>query len=450
MLDSDQDLREATSEDANYHRLAHASLLLLAGDRAGYQQFCRDNAKRFGKSDDPMTVHVLDRMCVLAPGALADAAEPVKQAEHVLAAKPIDLVNWPGAVRYALGAARYRAGQYQEAVRSCQESGQRYSRWTGTYLNWPILVLALHQQGQSQEARNRWLYGASQWLEQKTQGRAKDDLSPPANVNAVNWLEFQVLYREAEGVLNAPHRREAEAALSQQKWADALPHLDALLAKDPDFRPDREDRGACLAWLGRWDKAVADFARMVEQQPDDPYGWYYLAAARLGAGDRNGSQKTAAEMQTKWKGTTDVKTASRLMYTVLTSPPPDWDAAALLGVAQTASTDWQGNIRVVAALLVRAGKDAEALERFEGNKNYQPRAWDWLFQAMAHIRLGHIKTARECLKKADEWAASANRQGQEPDTIRASWDGWYEPVETKELRRQVEDLLKAARDDVGK
>ena len=66
-------------------------------------------------------------------------------------------------------------------------------------LNWLWLALAHQRLGKSEEAR-RWLDKATAWLDQYRDGmpdRADDELG----LHLHNWLEAQVLRREAETLL---------------------------------------------------------------------------------------------------------------------------------------------------------------------------------------------------------------------------------------------------------
>jgi len=447
LLEIDPDLRQSSQVDAHSHRLAHACLQLLAGDREGYRRSCREEAERFGQAKEATSLHLVDRLCVLSPGALADVGQPVRLGEQALAGKLPDDLSWPAAVRYAIGAAHYRAGQFERAAHYCRESADSYPGWQGTFLNWPVLALAEHHQGRPQEAR-KWLDKTTAWVRDKTHGRAKDDLRPPAQADALNWLELQVLLKEAEAVLNAPHRREAEEAVRRQQWGQAVTFLDRLLAVDPGFWPDRRARAECLAHLERWAEAVPEFAKVHEQTPDDPLNWYYLAVAQLGAGNLDGYRRTCADMLNKFDKTENRTAASRVLYARVVVSDPDVDAEQLVRLAETAAPEWKGNVRILGAALYRAKKYDAAVQRFdEAGKEIVLRGWDQLFLAMAHHRLGHAGEAKQHLERAVTWIEAADRKETDPDVAtRVTWVGWYERVEVRELRRQAEALLKGAGD----
>jgi hypothetical protein len=68
-------------------------------------------------------------------------------------------------------------------------------------LNWLVLAMASHRLGQPREAR-QWLEKADQWREQLPRGKGGGAISPPGLAGA-DWVEFHVLYREAEALLKA-------------------------------------------------------------------------------------------------------------------------------------------------------------------------------------------------------------------------------------------------------
>ena len=79
----------------------------------------------------------------------------------------------------------------------------------------------------------------------------------------------------------------------------------------------------------------------------------------------------------------------------------------------------------------------ESLDLKRGKE--QKRTWDWFFKAMNHFKLGDAEQARRCLDAGIEWLEEQNRA--DPDSLR-SW-GWTEQVESEQLRREAEELIKA-------
>jgi tetratricopeptide (TPR) repeat protein len=204
--------------------------------------------------------------------------------------------------------------------------------------------------------------------------------------------------------------------------AAALPGLDF---DDPKFRLDRAE---LRVRFGQYGKAAADYAHAIESQLDDTHLWYSLGIAYLAAADWPHYRATCAAMVDRFGDTTDGEVARRILYTCLPGAGAVPDPARLLDLAKVGA-EWRCDRRVVGAALYRTGKYAESVASFEeAAQDVSPRAWDWLFLAMAHHRLGHTTTAHECLAKGVEW----QRQNSVP---------WTERMETECLRKEAEELL---------
>ena len=140
------------------------------------------------------------RACTLAPDAVAEASLPGRLAESELKAS--------GRQFWSLteqGALHYRAGRFPEAVALFEESLRADPKPGKAVLNWLWLALAQHRLGRTEEAR-RWLDRAAAWLDQYRDGmpdRAEGDLG----LHLHNWLEAQVLRREAEALIRPEEKR---------------------------------------------------------------------------------------------------------------------------------------------------------------------------------------------------------------------------------------------------
>src|SRR5262249_7476718 len=129
----------------------HACLRLIVGDRAGYLSFVQDICLREGRTSNPVVAYVLARSCI-------QSAEPGVQPDQVVRWAE-QAVNHERSAWYlrTLGAAYYRAGQFDQAVRTLDESNQAYT--TGVAAtdveleNGPWLALAQMRLGRSSEAR---------------------------------------------------------------------------------------------------------------------------------------------------------------------------------------------------------------------------------------------------------------------------------------------------------
>jgi tetratricopeptide (TPR) repeat protein len=163
-------------------RFPHIRSLLAAGDSAGVRHACDDLLKRFGTHLEPGLVW----SCVLTPDAVGDHEALVRLAEPALASHPevgrerSDVVN-------TLGAAMYRAGRFEEAVRRLDESIETRGDG-GDPRGFAFLVMAHHRLGHHDEAR-RWLDKLVAYQPREGPDFSWDD------------VEIRILRREAESLI---------------------------------------------------------------------------------------------------------------------------------------------------------------------------------------------------------------------------------------------------------
>jgi WD40 repeat protein/tetratricopeptide (TPR) repeat protein/predicted Ser/Thr protein kinase len=145
----------------------HALLRLHFGDLEGYRRACAGILERFGDAEDPDTIKLVAQTCVLAPDAVADLPRPVQLAERLAA----DHSNEPQYL-FELGAALYRAGRFEAAVRQLDKAskardslGKRGDAPDSPPYEWLFLAMANQRLGQPGAAR-QWLDRAVRWLDE--------------------------------------------------------------------------------------------------------------------------------------------------------------------------------------------------------------------------------------------------------------------------------------------
>jgi serine/threonine-protein kinase len=189
--------REAT--DGGHFWFEYAAVLLLSGDRTGYEKACAHLVERYGKAPGLRAYHVA-RACTLAPDAVVEPSLPGRLAEKELqgSAKQFWSLTEQGALAY-------RAGRFQEAVPRFEQSLKADPMPGRAVLNWLWLALANQRLGAAEEAR-RWLGKATAWLDQYRDGmpaRAEAEVG----LHLHNWLEAHVLRREAEALIRPAEKR---------------------------------------------------------------------------------------------------------------------------------------------------------------------------------------------------------------------------------------------------
>jgi tetratricopeptide (TPR) repeat protein len=149
-----------------YPRFYQAMAYLGAGDLEAHRRECAGLVERFGKTTDQMVAIRVLYACVMAPGAVADPAALVGLAEATAAGS--------GGLDRLLGAAHYRAGNSEAAVRHFE----RLAR-VGELQAWDFYFLALaHQRlGHAEDAR-RWLDRGARWADAANRQEAEGKRSP--------------------------------------------------------------------------------------------------------------------------------------------------------------------------------------------------------------------------------------------------------------------------------
>jgi len=172
----------------------YAAVLLLSGDEPGYRQHCAAMLERSGQPG--VRPYHAARACTLAPDSVQDAALP--------ATKAADELKQFGSQFWSLteqGVLAYRTGRYDEAAAFLEQSLKADAKPGRAVLNWLWLSLVEHRRGNPAEART-WFEKAATFFEQYPEYRPglDDDRTGPG-LHLHNWLEVQVLRREAESLL---------------------------------------------------------------------------------------------------------------------------------------------------------------------------------------------------------------------------------------------------------
>jgi WD40 repeat protein len=174
------------------HRYFLGVVFLARGQPAAYRRVCRQTVEDFAASDDPQQLDALAWLTRLRPDALPEPQQLVAVAEKVVAAYP---KKW--FAREGLGAAHYRAGQWEKAVaeldQACALQGSG-----GSVQSKFFLAMAHYRLGHAEQAKT-WLQDAVRSLEQQT-----TPTSGPKGRSPLRWqgrVECEILRREAEALL---------------------------------------------------------------------------------------------------------------------------------------------------------------------------------------------------------------------------------------------------------
>jgi WD40 repeat protein/serine/threonine protein kinase/tetratricopeptide (TPR) repeat protein len=244
----------------------------------------------------------------------------------------------------------------------------------------------------------------------------------------------------------APWRNRGDCHAALRQWDRAAVDYTEVLNREPDDANLWRERGRCLAEQGKYPEATADFAEACRRGPDDAVSWHYRAVAHLGANDPAGHRRTCAGMlqrfgkvETGWKAGWTGLTAAlapgtaneleplvRLEEQLVAKEPKNWLYLVALG-----------------GLHYRTGRYEEAVDKLtESCVAHQKggNAFDWLFLAMAHHRLGHDEEARRRLTRSVQWIEKALRENV-ADTRTPTPLPWNDRVALGALRREAEELI---------
>jgi WD40 repeat protein/serine/threonine protein kinase/Flp pilus assembly protein TadD len=160
--------------------------LIETGDRAGVRRNCEDLIESY-VDVDVLQARSIVWSCVLTPDAVADHEAPVLLAESFIAAHPEERSIEKSDGLNALGAALYRAGRFEEAIRHLNQSIQARGD-AGDPRGFAFLALAHHCLGNHDEARS-WLGKLVAYQPKEGADFSSDD------------VDIHILRREAESLI---------------------------------------------------------------------------------------------------------------------------------------------------------------------------------------------------------------------------------------------------------
>ena len=341
-----------------------------------------------------------------------------------LANKAVELEPAQGMYWNTLGTAHYRAGNWQLAIEAARKASALYQ---ARFLGYDAFVLAMAhwQLGEKEQAR-KWFALAVIWME-------KHD---PKNEELIGFRA------EAASLVGLPEKLTPEQELAK---ADDVKFYTLALEADPQLDWARAARGSAYAERGQWMEAAADFARASELNPD-PLHHYRQALVRVQRGDKVGYRQLCADMLARFGAATNADSAHWVVWTCVLGADAVADWKLPLQLAEKAVADKPNNYRALnqlGAALYRAGQYQESLKRLtEAEAVYGPDderlsaiAYNWLFLAMAHHRLGHVE-------EEEKWHDKAVQSIDQKTTAAVNPLPWNRRLTLQLLRREAEELLK--------
>jgi WD40 repeat protein/serine/threonine protein kinase len=179
---------------------AHAILRLHLGEGDAHRRISAAMLERFGSAKDTGAVQLAAWSATLAPLPENGSARVVAAAERALADSPKDRT-----CLVTFGAALYRAGRNEEAVRTLNESVKAVEK-ENPVLEYLYLAMAHHRLSQPALAKTH-LDQASQWLGRDA-AKAAGTSPGIAGFSWSNRLEIELLRREAAPLIGAGSKGE--------------------------------------------------------------------------------------------------------------------------------------------------------------------------------------------------------------------------------------------------
>jgi tetratricopeptide (TPR) repeat protein len=240
----------------------------------------------------------------------------------------------------------------------------------------------------------------------------------------------------------------------KRRWPELARELEPLVAAQPANAEARTLLASARCELGQWKRAVDDLEESLALDDSDPQTWYFLAMARLGAGEDD-EYRRACERFLEHSAS-DVESSLYLIRACRAAPralkdfstvlklaevrkKPLTDVADAVKAREKAGAGTADAITEFGEMLYRAGRFDEAMQRVNEALKLRKAGniatfFDLVFLAMAHQRLGQPAEARRFLSDARDVVKQAEATGLKLP--------WYHQV-------TIDRLLKEAESSVG-
>ncbi|HUG92778.1 MAG TPA: tetratricopeptide repeat protein, partial [Planctomycetaceae bacterium] len=241
------------------------------------------------------------------------------------------------------------------------------------------------------------------------------------------------------------------ALADRRRWDEALSQFGRALEQrrgQPGEVAVLSQRALLHARLGHWQEAHDDYTRGLELDPDNHVWSYHRAPLRLKLGDREGYVRECREMLARFGSTQHPMLAERTAKNCLVLPDAMEDPAVVLRLADRAMTDTEHtdlyphfqSIKGIAEY--RAGRFEQALpwlqKGFTGLKNPPCRAMTQLFLSMAYHKLDRHDEARLAFEAA---RAFIEKQLPGPDDGDLGL-GWHDWIRCQTVLEEAEALIR--------
>jgi hypothetical protein len=202
--------------------------------------------------------------------------------------------------------------------------------------------------------------------------------------------------------------------------------------------------GGRHARRGEWQEALRNWNLVVQYAPDDHMGYMYLASLLLQLDDVAGYKNLRAQILRQFGGTSDPRTAERMVNASLILPPAADEMAIIAKMAdvavhaETNSSTWGFNLFAKGFTEYREGHYAAAAETLKKvlplDIGSQFRTEVYVVLAMAQFRLDQPAESRASLAEAVE---ALNHRLPKAGNLDEGWNHWIDiHILMREARNQ--------------
>ncbi len=196
--------------------------------------------------------------------------------------------------------------------------------------------------------------------------------------------------------------RKLNGVLEEDRYAEAIPVLQNLIAKYPDITMLYFKLGGCFLGLKQYDKAVPVLRKAVELQPDFTHAKVSLGNALLGAKDYDGAAIVFEELAAKFPKLLDAHVSLEIAYFKASRFP---EAIKECEKVLEFLPEHYGTYMILGQSLLDSGEVEKAVPKFQKAAALRPTA------AAPHIYLSEVydRLGREADAEAER--ATAERLG---------------------------------------
>jgi tetratricopeptide (TPR) repeat protein len=318
------------------------------------------------------------------------------------------------------------------------------------------------QEATLSEQSNQWF--AARWHLDRLIAATPADGSLHAQLAAAlerfgRWSEAEADYSRAIelGADRLDPQIRVRRALALEKlfqWSEAEADYDRAIERGVDRRDPqiRARRGAIRIRYKRLAEAAADYSRLVELRPEDHWVWMQSAYAQLQADRRDRYREQGRAMLQRFESASQWDVCDRTAKVCLTvaDSPEFIRRAAVLAERACKLQPNNGWVLYCAALAdYRTGRYESALARLrrgrEALKTTQGGGWPGYpaqssaVEAMAQVRLGHAREARDALGRAESILTAGLEKGNPSSP--SGLDSWTDWVHCRTIVREAQAVV---------